>query len=116
MKLSGKGWWGITGIAWSGRGKIVRVDVSTDGGNRWEQAELDEPVLPECHTRFRLPWNWDGEEAVLVSRATDPAIHGRPWTSSSMCAASARSTISIIFVSGPSERMERCFLTWTLES
>lgn len=78
VKLSGKGWWGITGIAWSGRGKILRVDVSTDGGDRWHQAELEEPVLPKCHTRFRLPWKWEGGEAVLMSRATDETGYSQP--------------------------------------
>jgi len=77
-KLSEKGWWTITGIAWTGRGKIVRVDVSTDGGESWEQAELQEPVLPKCHTRFRLPWNWKGGKAVIMSRATDETGYTQP--------------------------------------
>ena len=78
VQLPGKGWWVITGIAWSGRGRIVRVDVSTDGGNSWQQARLEEPVLPKCHTRFRLPWNWEGGEAVLMSRATDETGYTQP--------------------------------------
>lgn len=72
------GWWTITGIAWTGRGKIVRVDISTDGGESWQEAELEEPVLPKCHTRFRLPWNWDGNEAVIMSRATDETGYTQP--------------------------------------
>jgi sulfane dehydrogenase subunit SoxC len=76
--LSEKGWWTITGIAWSGRGKIVRVDVSTDGGESWRRAELQEPVLPKCHTRFRLPWNWQGGKAVIMSRATDETGYTQP--------------------------------------
>ena len=78
VQLCEKGWRVISGIAWSGRGKIVRVDVSTDGGDRWQQAELQEPVLPKCHTRFRLPWNWEGGEAVLMSRATDETGYTQP--------------------------------------
>ena len=53
----------ITGLAWSGRGAIKRVDVSADGGKTWRQAALQGPVLPICHTRFRMPWKWDGKEA-----------------------------------------------------
>ena len=64
-------WTQITGIAWSGRGTIARVDVSTDSGKSWMVAELQEPVLPRAHTRFRLPWQWDGRPAVLMSRAVD---------------------------------------------
>src|SRR5438552_2267941 len=63
------GWWEISGIAWSGRGKITRVDVSTDGGRRWTPAELQAPVLPKCHTRFRCLWNWTGSEPTILSRA-----------------------------------------------
>ena len=58
-------------MAWSGRGAIKRVEVSTDGGKTWKEAKLDGPVLPKCHTRFRLPWTWTGEEAVIQSRAID---------------------------------------------
>ena len=58
-------------MAWSGWGAIRRVEVSTDGGRTWKDAELQEPVLRMAHTRFRLAWNWNGEEAVLQSRSTD---------------------------------------------
>jgi sulfane dehydrogenase subunit SoxC len=61
----------ITGLAWSGRGRIRGVDVSTDGGTSWQAATLQEPVLPKCLTRFRLPWTWDGGPALLQSRAVD---------------------------------------------
>ena len=61
----------ISGLAWSGRGKIMRVDISTDGGHIWEPAEMQQPALPFCQTRFRYRWNWDGGEALLMSRATD---------------------------------------------
>lgn len=76
--LPGKGFWEIKGLAWSGRGKIVRVDVSTDGGQHWEKAELAEPILPKCHTRFRYGWHWNGEQATLMSRATDETGQTQP--------------------------------------
>ena len=70
-RLTPNVWTPITGIAWSGRGKIARVDVSTDGGKSWVVAELQDPVLPVAHTRFRVPWRWDGRPAMLMSRAVD---------------------------------------------
>ena len=68
----------ITGIAWSGRGVITRVDVSVDGGARWRAATLQAPVLSKCVTRFRLPWRWDGAPAILMSRATDETGYVQP--------------------------------------
>jgi sulfane dehydrogenase subunit SoxC len=79
-RLEGQGWREIRGLAWSGRGKITRVEVSVDGGRQWRAATLDEPVLPKCHTRFRLPWEWKGQEAVLMSRATDETGYVQPTT------------------------------------
>ncbi|HSC32242.1 MAG TPA: sulfite dehydrogenase [Gemmatimonadaceae bacterium] len=76
--LTGHGWWDVTGLAWSGRGRISRVDVSTDGGTRWSPAVLEQPVLPKCHTRFTFPWKWDGAEALLMSRATDETGYVQP--------------------------------------
>jgi sulfane dehydrogenase subunit SoxC len=70
-KLPGAGFYEITGLAWSGGGVIRRVEVTTDGGRTWKDAQLQEPVLPFAHTRFRFPWNWNGEQAVLQSRCTD---------------------------------------------
>jgi sulfane dehydrogenase subunit SoxC len=77
-KLPSQGYWEITGIAWSGRGRITRVELSVDGGGSWEDAELQDPVLPKCHTRFRKLWNWQGEKATLVSRATDETGYVQP--------------------------------------
>jgi sulfane dehydrogenase subunit SoxC len=71
QKLGVPGFHEITGLAWSGRGAIRRVEVSTDGGATWKDATLQEPVLRFAHTRFRLAWNWNGQEAVLQSRCTD---------------------------------------------
>ena len=76
--LSGPGNYEITGLAWSGGGAIRRVEVSTDGGRSWKEAQLDAPVLRIAWTRFRLVWNWNGEEAVLQSRCTDDQGNTQP--------------------------------------
>src|SRR5881394_2372817 len=73
-----RGWVEINGIAWTGSGKIRRVDVSTDGGVTWTPAKLQEPVLSKAHTRFRHLWNWTGGEAVIMSRAVDEAGNVQP--------------------------------------
>jgi sulfane dehydrogenase subunit SoxC len=74
----GRGWVEINGIAWSGYGKIRRVDVSTDAGKTWTPARLQEPVLSKAHTRFRHLWNWTGGEAVIMSRAVDETGYVQP--------------------------------------
>jgi sulfane dehydrogenase subunit SoxC len=71
MKLSGPGYHDITGIAYSGRGKIVRVQVSVNGGRNWQDAEIQGTVHSKAFTRFRLPWMWNGEETILMSRSYD---------------------------------------------
>lgn len=68
----------VTGLAWSGRGKITRVEVSADGGESWVDAELQQPVLSKAFTRFSLPWHWQGQYAVLQSRATDETGYMQP--------------------------------------
>jgi len=73
-----RGWHEISGLAWSGRGKIARVDVSTDGGSTWTAAALQEPVQSMAHTRFRLMWNWSGGGALLASRAVDETGYVQP--------------------------------------
>lgn len=78
MKLPGPGFYEVTGLAWSGRGRVKRVEVSTDGGKTWQIAELQDPVLPVCHTRFRLPWQWDGRPAILQSRCQDETGYVQP--------------------------------------
>jgi sulfane dehydrogenase subunit SoxC len=78
MKLPGPGFYEITGLAWSGRGKIARVEISTDGGKSWSLASLQEPVLAISQTRFRFPWIWDGQPAVIQSRATDETGYSQP--------------------------------------
>ncbi len=76
--LLDKGFYNISGMAWSGRGKISRVDVSTDGGINWRQARLETPVLSKAVTRFNIDWVWDGKPAILQSRATDETGHVQP--------------------------------------
>jgi sulfane dehydrogenase subunit SoxC len=71
QKLSGKGFYEIKGLAWSGGGAIRRVEVSTDGGRSWKDAEIRGTAQRMAHTRFSLNWNWDGTEALLMSRCTD---------------------------------------------
>ncbi|MEO5694958.1 MAG: sulfite dehydrogenase [Usitatibacter sp.] len=71
MMLDGPGFYEVTGLAWSGRGSVKRVEVSFNGGKTWRDAALQGPILPICHTRFRIPWQWDGKEAILQSRVTD---------------------------------------------
>jgi sulfane dehydrogenase subunit SoxC len=78
QRLPGPGFYEITGLAWSGRGRIRRVEVSTDGGRTWRPATLQEPVLARAHTRFGLPWRWDGRDAVLQSRCTDETGYVQP--------------------------------------
>ncbi len=69
--LVDRGYHQITGLAWSGRGKVARVDVSSDGGRNWRAARLQEPVLTKALTRFRSDWTWNGEPALLQSRVID---------------------------------------------
>ena len=76
--LLDKGYHEITGLAWSGRGRIKRVDVSTDGGRNWRTARLQEPVHTKALTRFRIDWNWDGGPALLQSRAIDDTGYVQP--------------------------------------
>ncbi len=68
----------LTGLAWSGRGAISRVDVSLDGGRSWHPARLDPPVLPRCLTRFYFEWEWNGERVYLQSRAMDETGYVQP--------------------------------------
>jgi sulfane dehydrogenase subunit SoxC len=76
--LTTRGWRPITGLAWSGRGRIATVEVSTDGGSTWHDAELLGPSLPKAHVRFQYMWNWTGTETRLLSRATDETGYVQP--------------------------------------
>ena len=76
--LKGPGLYEISGIAYSGTGRIEKVMVSADGGQSWAQAALQEPVLSKAFTRFRMPWRWDGGPATLQSRAWDESGNVQP--------------------------------------
>ncbi|KQT09327.1 sulfite dehydrogenase [Ramlibacter sp. Leaf400] len=76
--LLDKGFYSITGLAWSGRGKVRQVDVSVDGGRNWRVARLQDPVMSKCLTRFSLDWVWDGKPAILQSRARDETGYVQP--------------------------------------
>ncbi|MBV8682172.1 MAG: sulfite dehydrogenase [Caulobacteraceae bacterium] len=78
QRLHGPGSYEISGLAWSGRGRVTGVEVSTDGGRQWRRAALQEPVLTKCLTRFRLPWTWDGAPALLLSRSIDETGYIQP--------------------------------------
>ena len=78
QRLRGPGFHEVRGLAWTGRGLIRRVEISADGGKRWRDARLQNPVLPLAHTRFRFDWQWDGREAVLQSRCTDETGYVQP--------------------------------------
>ena len=76
--LLDKGYYNVTGLAWSGRGKVKRVDVSFDGGRNWRTARLETPVLDKCLTRFNIDWAWDGSPVILQSRAIDETGYVQP--------------------------------------
>ena len=78
QRLLDKGFYNITGLAWSGRGKIKRVDVSADGGRNWRTARLESPLLTKCLTRFNIDWSWSGAPAILQSRAIDETGYVQP--------------------------------------
>ncbi len=78
QQLLETGFYNISGMAWSGRGKVKRVDVSVDGGRNWREARLETPVLTKAITRFNIDWVWDGKSAILQSRATDETGYVQP--------------------------------------
>lgn len=81
LSLGPEGVYQVKGIAWSGSGRIRRVEVSADGGKSWADAALDEHVLDKCVTRFRSAWRWSGQPAVIMSRATDDQGNVQPTRS-----------------------------------
>jgi sulfane dehydrogenase subunit SoxC len=71
QQLPGPGFYEISGLAWSGAGAIRKVEISTDAGQIWHDAELRSPAYRMAHARFGFNWKWDGKECVLMSRCTD---------------------------------------------
>lgn len=82
LTLGRPGIYQISGLAWSGEGRVRSVDVSADGGKSWAKAALEGHVLPKCLTRFRAPWRWDGQPGVLMSRAIDEKGRVQPTRAS----------------------------------
>ena len=78
MTMNGAGLYEISGLAWSGAGRISRVEVSLDGGATWRDAALQGQALPKSLVRFRLPWDWNGQPAQLQSRAIDEKGNMQP--------------------------------------
>jgi len=78
QRLDGPGFYELRGLAWTGNGAVGRVEVSADGGQSWSEAALQEPVLDKALTRFRAPWQWNGAQAILQSRAYDAAGRAQP--------------------------------------
>ena len=78
LSLGQPGVYQVSGIAWTGQGRIRRVEVSADGGRTWADAALDTHVLEKCLTRFRIAWRWSGADSVLLSRATDEMGNVQP--------------------------------------
>ncbi len=78
--LLDQGFYSISGLAWSGRGKVQKVDVSVDGGRSWKPARVQGPVMSKCLTRFSLDWVWDGKPTLIQSRATDDTGYVQPST------------------------------------
>ena len=77
-QLKTHGFYEISGVAWSGNGKITRVEVSADGGKSWADAALSGPILAKAITRFRIPWQWAGQEGILQARTTDETGYVQP--------------------------------------
>ena len=90
--LPGRGAYELTGLAWSGRGRIERVEVTSDGGRTWVDAALQEPRLPMALTRFRLSWRFDGQEALIASRAVDESGYVQPTRAALIAARGTNST------------------------
>jgi sulfane dehydrogenase subunit SoxC len=78
LTVRGSGLYEIAGLAWSGYGKVAKVEVSADGGKSWGEAALTQPVLSKAVSRFRMAWQWDGGPAVLQSRCTDETGYVQP--------------------------------------
>ncbi|KAB2925906.1 MAG: sulfite dehydrogenase [Dechloromonas sp.] len=76
--LLNKGFYNVSGVAWSGRGRIKQVDVSFDGGINWQTARIEGPVQNKALTRFNIGWKWDGKPAILQSRAIDETGYVQP--------------------------------------
>ena len=105
VPLRGPGFYEISGLAWSGAGRIRGVEVSADGGKSWVPAALQDPVLPKALTRFRIPWQWDGGPALLQSRSTDEAGNVQPSRAAMVAERGLRGQFHV-----------NCQLTWAIDA
>src|SRR5204863_457805 len=78
QRLPGKGFYEISGLAWSGGGAIKQVEVSTDGGKKWNKAQFQGTPQRMAHARFVYQWNWDGNETEIMSRCVDEIGQAQP--------------------------------------
>jgi sulfane dehydrogenase subunit SoxC len=78
VQLKRQGWHQIAGLAWSGRGRITAVDLSVDGGKTWFAATLQGTPQPKAAVRFTHMWKWEGQEALVMSRAVDETGYVQP--------------------------------------
>ena len=92
QQLETPGFHQISGLAWSGRGRVRAVEVSTDGGASWAEAQLQDPVLARAHTRFRFDWTWDGSETTLASRCIDETGDVQPTRAALIAVRGTRSS------------------------
>src|SRR3989475_5912578 len=113
LTLKGPGFYEISGVAYSGNGRISKVMVSADGGQSWAQTALQEPVPSKAFTRFRAPWNWNGGPAVLQSRAWDEAGNAQP-TRAQIIAVRGETT-RVPPVTGFPSQHYNAITTWAIE-
>ena len=92
QQLETPGFHQISGLAWSGRGRVRAVEISTDGGASWAEAQLQDPVLARAHTRFRFDWTWDGSETTLASRCIDETGDVQPTRAALIAVRGTRSS------------------------
>ena len=113
LVLKEPGYYEISGIAYSGNGRIAKVMVSADGGKTWAQAALQEPVHSKAFTRFRVPWRWDGGPAVLQSRAWDEAGYSQP-TRAELVSARGQTT-KVPAVTAFTSQHYNAIISWSIE-
>jgi len=68
----------LTGRAWSGSNGVSRVEVSTDDGASWNDAELDDPIGEYAWRGWHYTWEATAGHHILYSRATDSKGNAQP--------------------------------------
>jgi sulfane dehydrogenase subunit SoxC len=114
LMLKGPGYYEISGLAYSGNGRIARVMVSADGGKSYAEAALQGPVHSKALTRFRMPWRWDGRPVVLQSRAWDEAGNFQP-TREQMIAERGAPKVNVPAVAFPMGHMN-VITSWAIDA